>query len=365
MENVFCRKTFFRTKEKREVIHMTIREETIERVTRTLINTPSPTGYYEQITPVVTGLAQELGFRVFFDRKRTIYIKVEGQHPEKTVCVGAHLDTIGLMIRHINADGTLALRNLGGINYNNIEGQSVQVHTRDGRTYTGLVMCTSHSTHVFDDARTLQREEKTMMVILDEHVKTAQDVRDLGIEHGDVISVDPDYHYTEKGFLKSRHLDDKAAVGAVFAVLEELKASGTKPFYTTLFAFPFYEEIGHGGAWLPPEVEEYVALDIGLIGPDYSGDEYTCSICAKDNYTPYDRGLTGKLIRLARENGVRYCVDVFYHYGTDASAAIRAGNNVYAAAFGMAVICSHGMERCHISAVVETAKLLYAYLLSE
>ena len=44
----------------------------------------------------------------------------------------------------------------------------------------------------------------------------------------------------------------------------------------------------------------------------------------RDNYTPYDRGLTSKLIQLAKTNNIHYCVDVFYHYGTDASAAIRA-----------------------------------------
>ena len=38
-----------------------------------------------------------------------------------------------------------------------------------------------------------------------------------------------------------------------------------KPKYRTLLAFPIYEEIGHGGAYVPEEVEEYVALDIGLI----------------------------------------------------------------------------------------------------
>ena len=344
---------------------MTIRTETIERVTRTLINTPSPTSYYDEITPVMEQLAAEFGYSVFFDRKRTIYIKVEGRHPERTVCVGAHLDTIGLMVRHICDDGTMLVRNLGGINYNNIDGESVVLHTRDGRAYTGLITCRSHSTHVFDDARTLTRDENSMMVVLDQKVSSAREVRELGIEHGDILSLEPHYQVTENGFIKTRHIDDKAAVAAVFAVLEDLKRTGTQPCYTTLFAFPFYEEIGHGGAWLPAEVEEYVALDIGLIGPDYSGSEYDVSICAKDNYTPYDRGLTTKIINLAKENGIHYCVDVFYHYGTDASAAIRAGNNVYAAAFGMGCFSSHGRERCHISSIVETAKLLYAYLLSE
>ena len=54
---------------------------------------------------------------------------------------------------------------------------------------------------------------------------------------------------------------------------------------------------------------------------------------------------------------------VFFHYGTDANAAIRAGNNVYAAAFGMAVINSHGKERCHIDSIVDTTKLAIAYAL--
>lgn len=344
---------------------MTIKKETIERITHKLIETPSPVSYYEEITPVMEDLAAEFGYTLSCDRKRTLYLKVEGEHPERTVCVGAHLDTIGLMIRHINQNGTLALRNLGGINYNNIDGECCHIHTRDGRSYTGLIACTSHSTHVFDDARSAVREESNMMVVLDEHVTCAEDVRALGIEHGDIISIDPNYHYTENGFIKTRFIDDKAAVAAVFAVLEDLKETGCKPHYNVLFAFPFYEEIGHGGAWLPEEVEEYVALDIGLIGPDHLGSEYTVSICAKDNYTPYDRGLTSKLIHLAKEHDIKYCVDVFYHYGTDASAAIRAGNNVYAAAFGMGCFSSHGMERCHIDSIVETAKLLQAYMMSE
>lgn len=344
---------------------MKINNTTIETICHKLIDTPSPVGYYEEIHPVMESIATQYGYEITYDRKRTAYIKVEGHDTSKTICVGAHLDTIGLMVRSIDANGTLKLRNLGGINYNNCEGCSVHIHTRDERAYTGLLVCVAHSTHVFDEARSEVREEGNMMVILDAPVTSAQEVRALGIEHGDIISIDPDYHFTKNGYIKSRFIDDKAAVAAVFAVLEQLKIENIKPQYTTLFAFPLYEEIGHGGAYLPSEVEEYMALDIGLIGPDHSGSEYKVSICAKDNYTPYDRALTTKLINLAKENDVDYSVDVFYHYGTDASAAIRAGNNVYAAAFGMGCFASHGMERCHITAIVETARLLYAYLMSK
>ena len=59
------------------------------------------------------------------------------------------------------------------------------------------------------------------------------------------------------------------------------------------------------GAYVPEEVEEYVALDIGLIGPDYHADEKTVSICAKDNYSPYDRELTTRIINQDKKNKLK------------------------------------------------------------
>ena len=56
-------------------------------------------------------------------------------------------------------------------------------------------------------------------------------------------------------------------------------------------------------------------------------------------------------------------MDIFYRYGTDGSAAMRAGNDLRAAAFGMAVYCSHGMERTHIEGLKNTMNLLLAYVL--
>ncbi len=58
-------------------------------------------------------------------------------------------------------------------------------------------------------------------------------------------------------------------------------------------------------------------------------------------------------------------MDIFYRYGTDANAALKAGNNLRAAAFGMAVYCSHGMERTHTDGLVATCDLLLSYLLED
>lgn len=332
---------------------------------RDLVNTPSPVGYYVQMQPVIERYAAMFGHTVTYDERSTPYITLEGEDNAKTVMLGAHLDTVGYVVRRIDPDGMIRVRNVGGINYHSAEGETVTVHTRDGRSYTGLIACQSHSVHAFEDAHTSARDEKTMIVILDQPVKSKADVVALGIRHGDPISVEPRCEYTENGYLKSRFIDNKGAAACCFTMLKYLAENGLKPRYRTIISLPYNEEVGLGGTYIPPEVSEYIALDIGLIGPDCDGNEFAVSICAKDNCTPYDYGLTTRLIELAEKIGVNYAVDIFWRYGTDASASLRAGNNLKAAAFGMAVYCSHGRERTHITGLDHTTALATAYVLGE
>ena len=328
-----------------------------------LVEVPSPTGYYVKGNPELVKIAGEIGHEVTFDNKNTAYITLNGEDNSKTVLVGAHMDTLGMIVRRIDKDGKIRVRQLGGLNFHSLEGETVTVHTRDGREYTGLVACQSHSVHVFDDARTLERDEEHMMIILDEKVSSKEEVNALGIYHGDVISIDPRCQFTENGFIKSRFIDDKAAVACCLEVLKYFKENGIKPKYNTIFAFPYYEEIGLGGNYIPEGVSEFVAIDIGLIGPDQDGSEYAVSICAKDNGAIYDYNFTTELVELAKKLGLDYAVDLYYRYGTDANQALRAGNNIRAGVFGMAVYCSHGMERTHLDGIENTTKLLAGYLL--
>ena len=328
-----------------------------------IVSVPSPVGFYTRLNPVLERYASQFGQHVVYDNKSTAYIHLEGEDTSKTVLIGAHADTIGLVVRRIDKDGMIRVRQLGGINYASLEGETVTVHTRDGRDYTGLFACQSHSVHVFDDARTAPRDENTMMIILDEKVSSKADVNALGIRNGDYVSIDPRCEYTKNGYLKSRFIDDKAAVACAFTMLKYLCDNNLKPKYNTILAFPYSEEIGLGGTYVPESVSEYVAIDIGLIGPDYDGSEYCVSICAKDVATPYDYDLTNRLIACAEKAGCNYAVDIFYRYGTDANAALKAGNNLRAAAFGMPVYCSHGRERTHIDSLRNTMDLLLAYVL--
>ena len=335
---------------------------------RACVEVESPVGYYPEIHAWLREELAEMGYEMTVDHNATAYVRVPGKSAEKVVCLGAHLDTIGLVVRGINADGTLRVRQLGGINYHSIEGETCLVHCRDGRTVAGQVICDHHSTHVFADARARERDEDTMLVSLVADVTSAADARALGVTEGAIVGIDPHFERFDNGYVISRHIDDKAAVAVLLDVLRWLASTGERPAFDTLFAFPIYEEIGRGGSWVPDEVSEYVAVDITLIGPDYEGSsEHSVGVICSDAKGPYDWELTNTLIACARERCTpgRWNTQVCFHYSTDANAAALHGNDLAAGAFGMACLNTHGRERCHVDALVETERLARAYVMGE
>lgn len=327
--------------------------ETIE----TLVNIPSPSGFTKEVMDFVKAEAESFGYSCESSQKGGLLIAVEGKSQE-TLGLSAHVDTLGAMVRSIDAEGTLKFTLIGGYTIHSIEGSYCNVHTRDGRTYTGTILIKSSSIHSYDDAKTLERTDRNMLVRLDEMVKSKEDVLELGINSGDYISFDSKFEHTEKGFIKSRHLDDKASVAVILGMLKEMSEENRIPNKKIKIVISNYEEVGYGASWLPEEIKEFIAVDMGVIGDDLNGNEYAVSICAKDSSGPYDYELTNQIISLAKENQIDYVVDIFPHYGSDVSAALRGGNDIRGALIGQGIHASHGMERTHEKGLFNTLKLL-------
>ncbi len=92
-----------------------------------------------------------------------------------------------------------------------------------------------------------------MEVRLDEKVHNAEDVGKLGINVGDFVFYDPRAIITDSGFIKSRHLDDKAGVASILGIAKYFIDNNIKPKYTTNFFISNYEEVGHGASAAIPE----------------------------------------------------------------------------------------------------------------
>lgn len=171
---------------------------------------------------------------------------------------------------------------------------------------------------------------------------------------------------TESGFIKSRHLDDKVSAAILLHLLKHYKEEGISLPYTTHFYFSNNEEIGYGAnSSIPNSVVEYLAVDMGAMGDDQQTDEYTVSICVKDGSGPYHYELRQHLVGLAEEKGIPYKLDIYPYYGSDASAAMRAGADVRHALLGAGIESSHSYERTHLDSVEATEKMVDAYLMSD
>lgn len=325
-----------------------------------ILEIPSPTGYSLEISNFLENEILKKKLTYFKNKKGNIIVPIKGK-TNYTITFTAHVDTLGAMVRSIKSDGTLIFSILGGPILPTYDGEYCTIITRKGKKYRGTFLSNSPSAHVYKDATTAPRNEETMHIRIDEVVKNKKDVLDLGINTGDYIALDPKTTITESGFIKSRFLDDKISVAILFSVIDYIKTNNIIPNVNLNFLFSTYEETGHGGSNIP-ETDELIAVDMGCVGKDLNCTEFDVSICVKDSSGPYDYNITNELIQIAERENLNHGVDVYPYYGSDVSAAYRAGNDIKGALIGPGVAASHGMERTHKDAVDATVKLLIAYI---
>ncbi|HEL2510092.1 M42 family metallopeptidase [Streptococcus suis] len=332
----------------------------------TLTNTPSPTGFTTDIMNYIKAEVESFGYAASKTAKGGVLVTVPGENDQEHRMVTAHLDTLGAMVRAVKPDGRLKMDLVGGFGYPSIEGENCLIHcAKNGKTFTGTILMHQTSVHVYRDASTAERNQTNMEIRLDEKVTNADETRALGIEVGDFISFDPRTVVTETGFIKSRHLDDKVSAAILLHLLKVYKEAGATLPYTTHFYFSNNEEIGYGAnSSIPAQVVEYLAVDMGAMGDDQQTDEYTVSICVKDGSGPYHYEFRQHLVALAERDGIPYKLDIYPYYGSDASAAMRAGADVKHALLGAGIESSHSYERTHLDSVDATERMVDAYLKS-
>ena len=343
-----------------------IDETLLLKVLVDLLKTPSPTGYSEGAIALTERVFRSIpGVKTSRTRKGALLVTLEGEQADAPRALAAHVDTLGAMVKTIKANGRLTLTRIGGYAWNTIEGEGCTIFTREGKRIRGSVLITAASSHVYGEKTAeTKRSDENMEVRLDERVSKAEETRALGVEVGDFIAIDPRVELTN-GFVRSRHLDDKAAVACLVEAARAMHSAGVKPKQTTHFFISNFEEVGHGGATgLPKDIVELVVVDMAAIGEGQNSDEFHATLCVKDSSGPYHHGLSNHLRRLADEHTIPYKVDIYPYYGSDGSAFWRAGGEAAVALIGPGVDASHNYERTHVDALTATTNWVLAYLIS-
>jgi len=331
--------------------------------TAALLAIDSPSGFTARAAQWVKGAFESLGFCAQITTKGGVLVDLGGQEDGNGLMLAAHADTLGAMVAQIKPDGRLRVTALGGMNAYNAEAENVRVYTRSGKVIDGTLQLCNASIHVNGDYSSAKRSFDTTEVVLDEVVSSAEDVKKLGIQVGDIVCFDPRTKRTSSGYLKSRFLDDKLSVGILLGLAKYLSDNKITPKRHVWVHVTVYEEVGHGGSGsVPAGITEAISVDMGCVGEGLSCTERECSICVKDSGGPYSYEVVGKLIDAAKKENAAYALDIYPYYGSDVEATLRAGFDIRHGLIGAGVYASHGYERSHIDGVYNTLKVLKGYL---
>jgi putative aminopeptidase FrvX len=338
--------------------------EYMVQATAELCRIPSPTGYTQVVTERLIEVIGELGLAATATVKGSLVVTLPGPTTGDGRLLSAHVDTLGAMVKQIKPNGRLKLTNIGGYVWSTVEGEVCLVHRANGEPITGTIVTTKSSYHVFAQALVdLKRDAESIEVRLDDVVSSADDVREMGIAVGDFVSYDPKTTVTGSGFIKSRHLDDKACAAVCLGVAKAVVDGSLTLDRPAHLYFSVFEEVGHGtSAGIPAGVTDVIAVDMAAVGEGQASDERAVTICTKDSSGPYHYGLTRQLIDLAAREGLDYRTDIYPYYGSDVSQALRAGYDIRGALVGPGVDASHAYERLHRDSLEATARLLLAWL---
>ena len=319
---------------------------------------PSPTGFTKHATNYLVETLTAMGLSPEVSNKGNVLVCLGGEG--NPLVLASHVDTLGAMVRAIKDNGRLRPTTLGGHQWRTADGENCTVHTRDGRTYTGVVLNTEPSAHVADEK--VEQVEKNMEVLLDENVGTADETRALGIQNGDIIAMDPRTTVTPSGYIKSRFLDDKLSASILLGRARAAAVGEVSLARKVSLLFTVYEEVGHGGSFVPADTRDMISVDMGCVGADLACTEREVSICAKDSGGPYNYDLVSELAGIAAELELGYAIDVYPHYGSDVEATLTAGYDIRHGLVGPGVYASHNYERSHTDGVRNTYELLRAYV---
>ncbi len=335
-----------------------------------LLRTPSPTGRTDAVVQYVGERLLELGLDLRVTRRGLLNATLTGRRASPDRAVVVHVDTIGCMVERVKDNGRLAVTPLGTHSARFAEGAAVLVYTdgpspdEPGSCFTGTVLPLKSSGHNYGDEVDTQGVGWPLVEVrLDEPVATAADAAALGVQVGDFVALEAGPVITRGGWVKSRHLDDKAGVAAALGAFKAVRDAGIVPAVSAHLLVTIAEEVGHGATHgLDTDVAEMVAVDNAVVAPLQHSREDAANVAMLDSTGPFDHHFSRRLLRLAQEHGVAHTRDTFRHYRSDAASAVEAGLEIRTALVGVGVDSSHGHERTHLDGIRAVAELLALYL---
>ena len=134
------------------------------------------------------------------------------------------------MVKEIKPNGRLKLTKIGGFAWNTVEGEGCTVFASRGETVRGSLLLTKASSHVHGaQVNELKRDDDNMEVRLDARTTIGDRDASPWASRWAISWLSTRALEITNGFVRSRHLDDKACVACLLAAVKALHDAGLQP----------------------------------------------------------------------------------------------------------------------------------------
>jgi len=335
-----------------------------------LIYARGPVGQEDEVRAICEREVKNVSDESWVDEAGNVIGLIKGGKSKNTpvIRIMAHMDENAMMVKRVNGDGTLRVRNLGGLRPGNIGQGQVEILADSGILPGVLSMGPMHSSRETPGPHATRTDAIGWSHVFVFTRKTAEELDRLGVHAGTrvVIARERRKLFDIEDCVGGFFMDDRACVVIALAAAALLKERKERPANDVYLAMTIEEEIGAIGAsyaarTLPGAVT--VAVDVGPVASEYKTELTAEPIVAfGDASGVYSMSVSKRLFDLAKELGMKPQTATWESYGSDASISKRYGQSALGALLCIPTENTHGYEIIQRDGMLTCARLLAAYM---
>jgi len=331
------------------------------------LNTAAPTGFEAEGQKVWLEYIKPYIDDYLVDAYGTV-VGIINPQAEYKVVIEAHADEISWFVNYINDQGYIYVRRNGGSDALIAPSKRVNIHTAKGIVKAVFGWPAIHVRKIEQDkAPTIET------IFLDCGASNRQEVEDMGIHVGSVITFDDELMVMNEKYLVGRALDNRIGGYMIAEVARMLKVNNHQLPFGLYIVNAVQEEIGLRGAEMiahriKPNVAIITDVTHDTQSPMYekkiSGDLH----CGKGPVITYgpavQNNVRDMIIRVAQEKEIPFQrASASRATGTDTDAFAYSSEGVASALISLPLKYMHTtVETVHKEDVANVSKLIYEFL---
>ncbi|MFC1538456.1 M42 family metallopeptidase [Candidatus Latescibacterota bacterium] len=355
---------------------LSVTTENLMELLQELIYARGPVGQEEEVRVICERELKKTCDSVWIDEAGNVIglirgtEKKSGQQESPIVRVMAHMDENAMMVKRVNTDGTLRVKNLGGIRAGVLGQTPVDILADSGILPGVLSIGPLHTSAESPGPHASRTEAIDWSQVYIFTRKSFDELKQAGVHAGTkvVIARERRKLWNIDDCVGGYFMDDRAAIVIALGATALLKEEKKKPANDVYFIMTTQEEIGAVGASyaarkLPGDVT--VAVDVGPVANEYKTELTSDPIIAYgDASSVYSKSVSDRLFTLTKDLGMEPQTAVWESYGSDASISKRYGQTARSGLLCIATENTHGYEIIPREGLLTCARLLASYVVA-